>query len=982
MTFTPQNVRLEVEVTPPSLNNVVANPNGSLGAWGWITPVANTTLNNDGLGTTPDLPVYQFTVATQTWGADGPDADALADTITFTVSGTVALTDYFAVGDEINLVTSSSQSIAGVTAVSDTSITVWNPFVDPPTPTVTHLRTSGSNLVFQTSVSQAVRYETELMDATAGMYYQARSTVLRVTASHTIRYELVFYASNKTTVLSTTTQSAAKGIGDSFYGPFQAPANTAYVALRVRFYNGTGTTNPAANAFVEFNRVMIAESATNASVQTRTNLITDPSVQTGISAFTAFSGTALTWSTSTPKFGTRCLQAVSTDGGAGVKAFSNISLSTNSQYTISFYVLSNHNRSFRIDRIMESSTGYKRRIAGQTISLPANRYVRYEHTFTTGGFNQLDRIEMLTSNSGIFRFDGFLLEKANSALPYFDGSIVPAGYASSAWNGTANASTSTAQTAAGVFDYSDYHEWMNILPGSADIDITGGELDIKTLTATLLDESFDPYVSTVIKPGRAIRLRAYAGEAYGYTLDKWITTYTGEIERSDAEYDYKDGAKVPVRTKVIAVDNVAKLAAKNEPRIVVAHHLPFILEGNGVPWNVTEITGHVNGTVQGTDDNKTLLDQIALARDSYVDAGRPGPAFAWVDRRGVLRFETEEWLYLGSDIDKELHLTDNAADVGLLGSEFAISYSDLPAGFSTGNTINVLNLTVQSWDSGAQQMVETKYTFENVASIRASGRYAKDMTVFAYSGFNASTFGNAIVNGSNGTPTRFIESATIPCKSDEDLYWFAALDLYTPVYITNAKAGLTEQKHLVSSLKHSISVSSDGAKWITTIAFAPTGSVASPAVQPAVSTTKAGTPFLDMSKNGSTYTLANNNVDTISGWTINTNVGMGAIAGSSVVITQPGTYLVSFTATFPAGTSNRRVVDIRKGFVSGVSDGTIVVRGGEVTTASTVAIQASIPVYLNAGEIIAGTVFQLSGASMTLGGTSYLHHFTVYRIGS
>lgn len=38
------NLRLEIETTPPGLPNLVQNPSGDLGSWGWVTPVANTLM--------------------------------------------------------------------------------------------------------------------------------------------------------------------------------------------------------------------------------------------------------------------------------------------------------------------------------------------------------------------------------------------------------------------------------------------------------------------------------------------------------------------------------------------------------------------------------------------------------------------------------------------------------------------------------------------------------------------------------------------------------------------------------------------------------------------------------------------------------------------------------------------------------------------------------------------------------------------------
>ena len=45
-------LRLQVADEPVGLVNLVANPNGELGGWGWVTPQANTAISGDGTSLT------------------------------------------------------------------------------------------------------------------------------------------------------------------------------------------------------------------------------------------------------------------------------------------------------------------------------------------------------------------------------------------------------------------------------------------------------------------------------------------------------------------------------------------------------------------------------------------------------------------------------------------------------------------------------------------------------------------------------------------------------------------------------------------------------------------------------------------------------------------------------------------------------------------------------------------------------------------
>lgn len=56
------NLALEVEVPPTGLANLVPNPDGATGAWGWITPIANTLVWNAS-GSSPALGFVTYATA-------------------------------------------------------------------------------------------------------------------------------------------------------------------------------------------------------------------------------------------------------------------------------------------------------------------------------------------------------------------------------------------------------------------------------------------------------------------------------------------------------------------------------------------------------------------------------------------------------------------------------------------------------------------------------------------------------------------------------------------------------------------------------------------------------------------------------------------------------------------------------------------------------------------------------------------------------
>lgn len=81
--------------------------------------------------------------------------------------------------------------------------------------------------------------------------------------------------------------------------------------------------------------------------------------------------------------------------------------------------------------------------------------------------------------------------------------------------------------------YSEAGIWADVLGPTHEISISRGELDVSTLTATILDAELDPVVSDTIRPGAEVRLRV-ATERNG--LRVWEPIYTGKANKATATY--------------------------------------------------------------------------------------------------------------------------------------------------------------------------------------------------------------------------------------------------------------------------------------------------------------------------------------------------------------------------------------------------------------------------------------------------------------
>lgn len=232
---------------------------------------------------------------------------------------------------------------------------------------------------------------------------------------------------------------------------------------------------------------------------------------------------------------------------------------------------------------------------------------------------------------GSFLVDKLLLEKVPAGTtgerPYFDGGTTDAAGWVYDWTGTANASTSTA--ASPELDYIPPVPTIDILDSaySLSVGVTRNALDVGTITAEVADAALDPADSDLIRPGRACRLTARdaAGE--------WQPIYTGKLNAATVTYPLL--AKVPdakkARIVLSGTDNISTLAAtKRLSSVATIAELPFVLEGAGVPWNVNGSGAQVGAAIVRTyDENATALDQVAMTRDTVS-------GYAWVNKRNTL----------------------------------------------------------------------------------------------------------------------------------------------------------------------------------------------------------------------------------------------------------------------------------------------------------------------------------------------------------
>jgi hypothetical protein len=257
------------------------------------------------------------------------------------------------------------------------------------------------------------------------------------------------------------------------------------------------------------------------SLTTRNNLMTNPNFETNITPWFAI-GAALTRITTASYIGTACAQMAVTDAAnlsARMTFDPNPAVGPGVTITASCYVYNyaGNNRQHLIQlRCFNAAGAVITGINGTTTTVNVGSgWTRLDVTGTTPALTaSVDIVIFCQLNNGslsnVTYVDAVLIEATASALPYFDGTYAQpyTGYTliSQAWNGTANASTSTATWGQNPYTSSDYvldgtNEFASVIESTQTISVKRGRRDIGdtfsagTMSFTILDVSgiFNPF---------------------------------------------------------------------------------------------------------------------------------------------------------------------------------------------------------------------------------------------------------------------------------------------------------------------------------------------------------------------------------------------------------------------------------------------------------------------------------------------------------
>lgn len=247
----------------------------------------------------------------------------------------------------------------------------------------------------------------------------------------------------------------------------------------------------------------------------------------------------------------------------------------------------------------------------------------------------------------------------------------------------------------------------------------------------------------------------------------------------------------------------------------------------------------------------------------------------------------------------EVHYVDDFSITPVLNESV---YSDLDVSFSTTDCINEVIIKNIEWDpADATKSIEIIYgPYRDEPSIAEWGRYSSEFTTHGLTAGQVATLGASIL-AKNKTPAVHINSVQVPILSPLDLApGKALLDLYELVNLINVEKAL-DHNSLITGITHTI----DGNGWLMHLTFADSNSVAAPQVTPPVQSSGVTTLSLSgpapvgtgFGAGGTTYYVRDGKTVNVRVWAANT----ANTAANATACTLPVGYRPIYGVYFFAG---------------------------------------------------------------------------------
>lgn len=365
--------------------------------------------------------------------------------------------------------------------------------------------------------------------------------------------------------------------------------------------------------------------------------------------------------------------------------------------------------------------------------------------------------------------------------------------------------------------------WTDVLAPALEIETDRTPLGLGILTARIRSASLDPATSTLVRPGRPIRLMAYTTGALG-----WEPLFWGKIQDGRTTYDQA----YPIASKralivVSATDAADDLANTSSP----ASHKQIRsirekVRTTGVPFEIDTTTENKSSTdtVVAVNENASVLDQVALTRDT-------ARSYAAVTRFGVLRAIDRQYM---NGIDNQ---TSSPHDPMVATFTPADYNQNAVIDFDTRRLVNTVLIQCRYIKEDGTTTDGVFGPYVDQASVREWGAFQATYTIAGVEDTNSLKFRAGEILKETATPTRRISELTFPVTDEPAFYnnlgsnLRVHLDLLDRVTVQNATAGINAE-HRISGLKHIITPN----KWLVRVSFGSQAGTPTPRPQAAIPT--------------------------------------------------------------------------------------------------------------------------------------------------
>lgn len=342
--------------------------------------------------------------------------------------------------------------------------------------------------------------------------------------------------------------------------------------------------------------------------------------------------------------------------------------------------------------------------------------------------------------------------------------------------------------------------YTDVLPVTQAIRTTRSALNLGTLTARIISTSLDPASNNTLRPGRRIRLEAFANGV-------WEPVFVGRTGKPQVEYvTAGNNVWYPV-IDVVAYDAVAVLAGTPAPTgYTLNTGLSSPLERTvvPVPWLLNGISDQApgGGTGDATDPAAKLLDQVIRTRDTNYGA-------AWVSRRGVVTVvnplnmsSTNRDTWTDEDYEQDLKIAwdiDRAVNT--------VTVTDLDGTTSTTTGPIQQPASVETWG-------ELPATFTTIKG-------PSDFATVVLQGNGTTITGAA-------TPVLMVEQATFVLSTTARIDRYLTRELWDLVTV-QCPAPAIDAQYRIRAISHQLTAGgSKGDRWAMTVEFAIPNRVAMP----------------------------------------------------------------------------------------------------------------------------------------------------------